>query len=531
MTATPTMNASLDTLFQAPVLPDPVESASTSRADSRPTTPRDGPDFRDTFSAVHQQQRATLDDQRERSEIADVRRKQDDGERPPQKSQGAGNDDEDAGTDLKSQRTKALAARGALREIPLGRAGILLVAGDPPTDADLLDFAKAAGLPETAVAALLLGAGVAKQTDQPDLEGIPAAQIEWAALGLSNANATEQGLVSAHGKAGSPPPGGVGAPGSWMPPTLTSQSPGVLTGPLMGPAGSVDFAMRAALSGAGVDANGVATAAEGADGADANTDLGAFVAHRIRVPVLDTQAAAVWSQRAEQSMAGEGIRLDPLVLRSVVFEKMAEAAAPMPTAADRLASLQAADLGASLPLDGPDADVDRIAGDLAAGGSSRLGGGALGSSTGDGGQGRQGNQQLAQRFGELMNQRLVQQIAQGNWKVNMDVHPRALGEIQIELQWKGGELEASFRASQLATRDLLQEALPRLRETLERAGTDVASLTVGDSSRQKNGDQTGHNRNRNAQSAVQSGDAQPVAVVEGLTSRPTSSDGRLDVLV
>ncbi|CAM8651774.1 T3SS_Flik_C domain containing protein [Burkholderiales bacterium] len=504
------MNASLDTLFQAPVLPDPVESASTSRVDSRPTTPRDGPDFRDTFSAVHQQQRAALDDQRERSEIADVRRKQDDGERPPQKSQGAGNDDEDAGTDLKSQRTKALAARGALREIPLGRAGTLLVAGDPPTDADLLDFAKAAGLPETAVAALLLGAGGAEGDDQPGLAGIPGAQAEWAALGL---------LAGGPGGAPSASPN----PGLWAPTTPSTPAVATATG--------LEAAMRAALSGAGVDANGVATVAEGADGAEANTDLGAFVAHRIRVPVLDPQAAAVWSQRAEQSMAGEGIRLDPLVLRSVVFEKMAEAAAPMPTAADRLASLQAADLGASLPLDGPDADVDRIAGDLAAGGSSRLGGGALGSSTGDGGQGRQGNQQLAQRFGELMNQRLVQQIAQGNWKVNMDVHPRALGEIQIELQWKGGELEASFRASQLVTRDLLQEALPRLRETLERAGTDVASLTVGDSSRQKNGDQTGHNRNRNAQSAVQSGDAQPVAVVEGLTSRPTSSDGRLDVLV
>jgi hypothetical protein len=510
------MNASLDPLFQAPVLPEPVESASTSRADSRPTTPRDGPDFRDTFSAVHQQQRAALDDQRERSEIADARRKQDDGGRPLQKREGAGNDDEDAGVDLKAQRTKALAARGALREIPLGRAGTLLVAGDPPTDADLLDFAKAAGLPETAVAALLLGADRAEGDDQPDLTGIPGAQAEWAALGLVAGGTEGSPSVSAGA-------GVYRSAGLWAPTTLSASA--------AGPAAGIEVAMRAALSGAGVDAGGVAAAAEGTEGAEAATDSGAFVAHRIRVPVLDPQAAAVWSRRAERSMAGEGIRLDPVVLRSVIFEKMAEAAAPMPTAADRLASLQAADLGASLPLDGPDADVDRIAGDLAAGGSSRLGGGGLGSGTGDGGQGRQANQQLAQRFGELMNQRLVQQIAQGNWKVNMDVHPRALGDIQIELQWKGGELEASFRASQLATRDLLQEALPRLRETLERAGTDVASLTVGDSSRQKNGDQTGHNRNRNAQSAVQSGDAQPVAVVEGLTSRPTSSDGRLDVLV
>ncbi|MGA1692863.1 MAG: flagellar hook-length control protein FliK, partial [Burkholderiaceae bacterium] len=418
-------------------------------------------------------------------------------------------------------------------------------AGEPPTDADLLEFAKAAGLPETALTALLLGVdGQAKQQQQPDLEGIPAASNELSELGLEALDAMEPSgvgsisagegrdvalvLISANLQSEmmlEPTNSG------WLHTPLSSS--GILnpTSTLGGLTVSAEAAMRAAILGAGMDASGAAAAAEAADGADNATDLGAFVAQRIRVPVLDPQAAAVWAQRAEQAMAGEGIRLDPLVLRSVVFEKMAEAAAPMPTAADRLASLQAADLGASLPLDGPDADVDRLVGDLAAGGSSRLGGGALGSGAGDGGQGRQANQQLAQRFGELMNQRLVQQIAQGNWKVNMDVHPRALGEIQIELQWKGGELEASFRASQLATRDLLQDALPRLRETLERAGTDVASLTVGDSSRQKNGDQTGHNRNRNGQSAVQPGGVQPGEVVEGLTSRPAPSDGRLDVLV
>ena len=515
MTAAPTMNASLDTLFQPPVLPEPTEPSSTSRADSQPSGRRDGPDFRDTFSAVHQQQRAAVNEQRERSDLADARRHEDQGEHPLQESTEkraahATQDEAADGSDLKAQRTKALAARGALREIPLGRSGTLLVAGEPPTDADLLEFAKAAGLPETAVTALLLGSDGSEGMAQPELAGMPGVQAEWAALGL---------LAGGPGGA----PGASPNPGVWAPTTLSA--------PAAGPAGGIDAALRAALAGVGVDVEGAAAAAEATEGADTATDLGAFVAQRIRVPVLDPQAAAVWAQRAEQAIAGEGIRLDPLVLRSVVFEKMAEAAAPMPTAADRLASLQAADLGASLPLDGPDADVDRLVGDLAAGGSSRLGGGALGSGAGDGGQGRQANQQLAQRFGELMNQRLVQQIAQGNWKVNMDVHPRALGEIQIELQWKGGELEASFRASQLATRDLLQDALPRLRETLERAGTDVASLTVGDSSRQKNGDQTGHNRNRNGQSAVQPGGVQPGEVVEGLTSRPAPSDGRLDVLV
>jgi flagellar hook-length control protein FliK len=99
-------------------------------------------------------------------------------------------------------------------------------------------------------------------------------------------------------------------------------------------------------------------------------------------------------------------------------------------------------------------------------------------------------QQLSQKFGELMGQRLIQQVQQGHWRVEMELHPAELGAIEVELNWNGGELEAIFRAAHGTTRDLLQENLPKLRTALEQSGTDVAYLGVGGDQRRQSGDQS-----------------------------------------
>jgi flagellar hook-length control protein FliK len=99
-------------------------------------------------------------------------------------------------------------------------------------------------------------------------------------------------------------------------------------------------------------------------------------------------------------------------------------------------------------------------------------------------------QQLSQKFGELMSQRLIQQVQQGQWKVELELHPADLGAIEVELNWNGGELEAIFRAAHGTTRDLLQENLPKLRTALEQSGTDVAYLGVGGDQRRQSGDQS-----------------------------------------
>ena len=86
--------------------------------------------------------------------------------------------------------------------------------------------------------------------------------------------------------------------------------------------------------------------------------------------------------------------------------------------------------------------------------------------------------QLSQRLGEALGHRLAAQIAKGDWKVEMALHPHDLGQIDVELNMKNGGLEASFSASQALTRDLIADGLPKLRDVLNQLGMDVASVNV-----------------------------------------------------
>ena len=85
---------------------------------------------------------------------------------------------------------------------------------------------------------------------------------------------------------------------------------------------------------------------------------------------------------------------------------------------------------------------------------------------------------LSQRLAEALGQRLSAQIARGDWKVEMALRPKDLGNIDIQLQMNRGELQATFSASHMATRDLIAEGLPKLREVLAQLGMEVASVDV-----------------------------------------------------
>ena len=87
-------------------------------------------------------------------------------------------------------------------------------------------------------------------------------------------------------------------------------------------------------------------------------------------------------------------------------------------------------------------------------------------------------EKLSQRLAEALGQRLSAQIARGEWKVELALKPHNLGSIDIELNMKHGELEASFKASNPATRDLINEGLPKLKEVLAQMGMDVAQMDV-----------------------------------------------------
>ena len=96
---------------------------------------------------------------------------------------------------------------------------------------------------------------------------------------------------------------------------------------------------------------------------------------------------------------------------------------------------------------------------------------------------------LALRIGEMLAQRMVAQAQRGQWQLRFALNPQHLGRVEIDMQMRGGELEATFGALNPATRDLLQEALPKLREMLQQSGMDVASLNIGSGGAFKNGGQ------------------------------------------
>ncbi len=59
------------------------------------------------------------------------------------------------------------------------------------------------------------------------------------------------------------------------------------------------------------------------------------------------------------------------------------------------------------------------------------------------------------------------------------------------MRMRSGELDAVFTTSQAITRELLQDGMSKLKDTLNQMGMDVASLHVGDGqTRQRGGEST-----------------------------------------
>jgi flagellar hook-length control protein FliK len=95
-------------------------------------------------------------------------------------------------------------------------------------------------------------------------------------------------------------------------------------------------------------------------------------------------------------------------------------------------------------------------------------------------------QSIAHRMGEAMGARIASQIAKGQWSMQLTLKPANLGTVDVDLHMRNGELEAKFAASNALTRDLLQDSLPKLRDALNQAGTNIASVLVNGGNSHKN---------------------------------------------
>ena len=145
-------------------------------------------------------------------------------------------------------------------------------------------------------------------------------------------------------------------------------------------------------------------------------------------------------------------------------------------------------------------------------------------------------EKLSQRLGEALGQRLASQIARGVWKVELALKPQDLGNIEIKLDMKDGALEASFKATEAMTRDLITDSLPKLKEALAQSGMEVAQVNVNVRQNSQNGGNPTPGRNKAPAgiSGVSKGSLAKASLPSDsvATGKPKAQDNNgLDILV
>lgn len=83
--------------------------------------------------------------------------------------------------------------------------------------------------------------------------------------------------------------------------------------------------------------------------------------------------------------------------------------------------------------------------------------------------------------------------------------------LHVSIDLQGQEARIEFRAEQAQTRQVLQDAMPHLREMLEREGLTLAGMSVGHSGPQGGQEQSGQNRSGGRQARVAAEVEGPVA--------------------
>ena len=88
------------------------------------------------------------------------------------------------------------------------------------------------------------------------------------------------------------------------------------------------------------------------------------------------------------------------------------------------------------------------------------------------------SQNLIQRFSEFLGSRIINQINAGRWETNIVLRPERLGKLNVKINLDNGEFKANFSTSNSVSRDILIEAIPKLKFNLENSGMNVASVNV-----------------------------------------------------
>lgn len=90
-------------------------------------------------------------------------------------------------------------------------------------------------------------------------------------------------------------------------------------------------------------------------------------------------------------------------------------------------------------------------------------------------------EQRAEEFAQQVGRRLLQQIRESRWTVSLQLDPQRLGPMDIELQLEGNQVVANVAVVNAEVRQLMESALPKLRESLDSAGLNLAGWSFAQS--------------------------------------------------
>jgi flagellar hook-length control protein FliK len=140
-------------------------------------------------------------------------------------------------------------------------------------------------------------------------------------------------------------------------------------------------------------------------------------------------------------------------------------------------------------------------------------------------------QNLAEKMGQAVGQRILSEIEKGQWHLKLSLRPATLGHIEVEMRMRSGELDAVFTAPQALTRELLQEGMSKLKDTLNQMGMDVASMQVGDGqTRQRGGESTPGQMSKSTNGNSDDAESSPTTSAAPAPAQKMGQDG-WDVLV
>lgn len=139
-------------------------------------------------------------------------------------------------------------------------------------------------------------------------------------------------------------------------------------------------------------------------------------------------------------------------------------------------------------------------------------------------------QNLADKMGQAVGQRILSEMEKGQWHLKLLLRPATLGHIEVEMRMRSGEFDAVFTAPNATTRDLLQDGMGKLRETLAQMGMDVANIHVGNGQTGQSGGDSTPGSPRGKPASVEANAAENAAETPRAPRVKDPSDG-LDVLV